>query len=170
MCDLWGPIHGYAPGYSKESRSSLKRPYDMYFMVFVCCATGTINVQVLEGKSTQVFLDAFTTFFCETCVPKIMLCDAESGLVKALKEGVVDICDLSGNLLSNRNVHFEVVVPQGHWGHGKVEKKIHQLQESLERSDLRNSRFTATGLIALGKMIERSVNSIPLGYLFHQSG
>ena len=170
MVDLWGPIQIYAPGYEKETRSSFKKPYNMYYMVFVCCATGTVNMQVLEGKNTQACLDGFSGFFCDATVPKIILCDAEGGLMKCLKEGVISLRDLSGNLMKNQSVHFETVVPQGHYQHGKVEKKIHQLQESMERANFRNSRCTASGMTTLGKLIAHTVNDTPIGYLFHQSG
>ena len=52
----------------------------------------------------------------------------------------------------------------------KLKRKIDQLQQALERSELRNSRCTATGWQTLGKFIERTVNDIPIGYLRHQSG
>ena len=73
-------------------------------------------------------------------------------------------------MLSQRNIFFGTVTPQVHYGHGKVEKKIDQLQQALERSELRNSRCTATGWQTLGKLIECTVNDISIGYLFHQSG
>ena len=52
----------------------------------------------------------------------------------------------------------------------KIEKKIHMLQECLERSKLKDTATTATAWMTVGKMIERTVNSIPMGYLFHGSG
>ena len=42
------------------------------------------------------------------------------------------------------------------------------IQESLNKSTLRNSRNTATGWQTIAKIIEREVNNIPLGYLHHQ--
>ena len=77
MVDLWGPVQCYVPGYSKETRSSHKKLYDNYFMINVCCATSTVNLQVLEGKNTDAYLDGFSRFFNETTVPKIILCDRE---------------------------------------------------------------------------------------------
>ena len=139
-------------------------------MTFACAATGTVNCQVIEGKDTGFCLDGFNRFFCETTVPKIVYTDEEGGLIKALNKGEIDFVDLAGNLSTNRGITFQSVVPQGHYGHGKVEKKIHMLQECLERSEIRNSRCTATGWMCIAKLIERSVNSIPIGYLYHQSG
>ena len=99
----------------------------------------------LEGKKTQSCIKAFNRFFYETAVPKIVLTDAEGGLLKSLKEGLIDLVNLSGTLMEQRNIHFETAVPQGHYQHGKIEKKIHLLQESLDRAEFRNSATTATG-------------------------
>ena len=168
--DLWGPLKAFVPGYQKITRSSDQKPHDIYIMTFACAATGTVNCQVIEGKDTGFCLDGFNRFFCETTVPKIVYTDEEGGLIKALNKGEIDFVDLAGNLSTNRGITFQSVVPQGHYGHGKVEKKIHMLQECLERSEIRNSRCTATGWMCIAKLIERSVNSIPIGYLYHQSG
>ena len=168
MVDLWGPLTAFVPGYEKVTRTN--KPHEVYMMVFVCCATGTVNCQIIEGKDTGFCLDGFNRFFCETTVPKICFPDREGGLIKSLSQGEIDITDLSGTLRRQRGIIFEAVVPQGHYRHGKVEKRIHMLQQSLERSQIRNSRCTATGWQTLAKLIERSVNSIPIGFLHHQSG
>ena len=115
-------------------------------------------------------MDGFNRFFCETTVPKIIYPDLEGGLVKARSAREVDIVDLSGTLVRQRGVKFVPAVPQGHASHGRIEKRIHMLQMALDRSNFRNSRLTATGWQTLCKGIERSVNSIPIGYYHHQAG
>ena len=139
-------------------------------MVFACCATGTVNCQIIEGRKTGYCLDGFNRLFSEIAVPKICYPDLEGGLIKALSEGEVDMVDLSGALSRQRGIKFVPVVPQGHSAHGRVEKRIHMLQQSLERSEIRNSRCTATGWQTIAKAIERTVNSIPIGFYHHQSG
>ena len=42
------------------------------------------------------------------------------------------------------------------------------IQETLTKSNLRNSRNTATGWQTIAKLIEKEVNNVPLGYLYHQ--
>merc|ERR1719233_2627379 len=172
LVDLWGPLTSYVPGYEKlgVTRATADKSYNVYIMVFVCAATGTVNCQVIEGKSAGYCMDGFNRFFCETTVPKIVYTDAEGGLLKALKEGEVDLTDMAGNLKAKHSILFEICVPQGHSAHGKVEKKIHLLQQALERSGIRNSKCTATGWMCIAKLIERTVNSIPIGYLLHQAG
>ena len=94
---------------------------------------------------------------------KASLTDTEGGLLKSLKEGLIDLVDLSGTLMEQRSIHFETAVPQAHYQHGRIFR-------SLDRANFRNSATTATGWMTLGKLIERSVNSIPLGYLCHDAG
>ena len=130
LVDLWGPIKA---GYHRETR--ITKQYNCYFMVLACCSTGTVNVQLMEGKDTQSCIEAFNRFFCETAVLKIILTDAEGGL----------LIDLSGTLMEQRSIHFETAVPQANYQHGRIEKKIHLLQESLDRANFRNSATTATG-------------------------
>ena len=170
LVDLWGPLKSFVPGYEKVTRSNVNKPHEIYMMVFACCVTGAINCQIIEGKKTGYCLDGFNRFFSEIAVPKICYPDLEGGLIKALEEGEVDMVDLSGTLSRHRGVKFVPVVPQGHSAHGRVEKRIHMLQQSLERSQIRNSRCTATGWQTVAKLIEREVNSIPIGFYYHQSG
>ena len=42
------------------------------------------------------------------------------------------------------------------------------IQESLNKSEIRGSRHTATGWQTIAKLIDRQVDNIPLGYLYHQ--
>ena len=170
LVDLWGPLTAYAPGYEKVTRGSNSKPYNFYFMIFACCTTGTVNCQVIEGKDTSHCLDGFNKFFCETTVPKIVYPDQEGGLIKALRDGEVDLVDLSGTLSRQKGVMFVDVVPQGHSAHGRIEKRIHMLQQTLEKSEMRNSRTTVAGWQTLAKIIEREVNSVPLGYYHHSPG
>ena len=125
LVDLWGPLRSFVPGYEKITRG--RKPHEIYILVFACCATGTVNCQVIEGKDAGFCMDGMNRFFMETTVPKIMYSDEEGGLVKALENGRVDMVDLAGTLSRQRGISFETVVPQGHSGHGRIEKRIHML-------------------------------------------
>ena len=93
-------------------------------MVLACASTGTVNVQFLEGKSTASCISGFNQFFSKTTVPKIILMDAEGGLLKSLNEGEVDVMDMQCRLSRERNIHFKVATSQAHYQHGKIEKKL----------------------------------------------
>ena len=170
LVDLWGPLRSYVKGYEKTTRSTAAKPHEVYMMVFVCAATGCINVQAIEGRDTDACSDGMNRFFNESSVPKIMFADEDGGLVRSLKHGKVDILHISGVLAYQRGITFRTVVPQGHSAHGRAEKRIHMLQLAFEESQLRGSRCTSLGWQTLGKMLEHTVNSVPLGYLFHDSG
>ena len=81
--------------------------------------------------------------------------------MRSLKLGEINYFDLTGTLFKNRSLHFKTVIPQGHYGHGKAERKIGLLQESLEKSELRFTRCTFSGWTCVAKLIKRTVNSIP---------
>ena len=119
------PVKCFAPGQHRKLRSAYSKNYDGYFMVLACASIGTVNVQFLEGKSTASCILDLNQFFSKTTVPKIILTDAEGGLLKSLNEGEVDLMDMQGRLSRERNIHFEVTTPQAHYQHGKIEKKVH---------------------------------------------
>ena len=170
LVDLWGPLASFVPGYEKITRTTADKPHEVYMLVFACCATGTINCQVIEGRKTGFCLDGFNRFFCETAVPKIIYSDEEGGLTRSLAHGEIDLVDLSGTLSRQKGIEFVTVVPQGHSSPGRIERRIQLLQKSLEQSNMRNSRCTATGWQTIAKLLEHTVNSIPIGFLHHQAG
>ena len=137
-------------------------------LVMACAVTGTVNCQIIERKDTASVLDGLNRFFHEVCVPKICYPDKDGALMKALQDGEVNVQDMQGRLHKERGLYFETCLPQGHYQHGRIERKIRQLQDSLDRSDIRKSRVTATGWQTIAKAIEHEVNSVPLGFLYHQ--
>ena len=165
--DMWGPILIYTPGYEKRTRNR-KMEYEAYMLVFACCVTGGINCQIIEKRDTTGVMDGFNRFFSEVSVPKIVYSDKDGALIKALREGSVDILDMQNNLHREQGIYFETCLPQQHYKHGRIERRIRMIQESLNKSEIRGSRHTATDWQTIAKLIERQVNNIPLGYLYHQ--
>merc|ERR1712002_828126 len=109
MLDLWGPLETFYPGHSRQTRFSQAKPYHCYLMVFVCCATGTTNIQIIEGKHTNSCLQGITKFLCETTVPKVFLIDEDGGLVKNIKDREIGYTDLQGQLFKKKSIHFKTV-------------------------------------------------------------
>ena len=130
--DMWGPLRCYCPGYERMTRRD--KPYDIYMLVFACIATGAVNIQVIEGKSTEFVLEGCSRFFAETSVPKILFPDDDGALTLAFSRGEIDIRDLSANLYKEKGILFEKCAPQSHNTHGKVERAIRSLQQSFTRS------------------------------------
>ena len=169
LIDMWGPLQVYAPGYERSTRGAAAKKYKCYFLIFVCAVTGMCNVQLIEGKDTSSVLDGCNRFFCEATVPKVMLPDDDGAMLRAFTRGEICLSDIAGNLYREKGIHFEVCTPQGHSAHGKVERKIRALQDSLTQSQIENSRCTATGWMTIGKAIENEANNIPIGYLYDRS-
>ena len=169
LLDLWGPLRTYCPGYERTTYTrgtvSYAKHYEVYYMVVACVVTGAVNVRVVEKKNTGAILDGLSRFMNECCVPKVILPDADGAMMEALRDGVIELADLEGTLAVEYGINFQVCLPQGHWEHGRVERRIRMLQESLERSGLKGIRCHATGLQTIAKAIERQVNDVPLGLL-----
>ena len=165
--DMWGPLRCYCPGYERLTRRD--KSYEIHLLVFSCVATGAVNVQVLEGKSTEFVLEGCSRFFNETSVPKIMYPDEDSALVAAFKNGEINIEDLSGSLYRTKNILFETCAPQAHYSHGRVERVVRSLQQSLSRSGASSCRLTATGWMTIAKAMEREVNNVPIGFLYDKT-
>ena len=152
----------------REQQREIKS-YEVHFLVFSCVATGAVNVQLLEGKSTEFVLEGCSRFFNETSVPKIMYPDEDGALCRAFSQGEIDLQDLSGNLFRTKSILFETCPPQGHSSHGRIERIIRRsLQESFTRSGAPSTRCTATGWMTVGKAMEREVNIVPIGFLYEK--
>ena len=167
LLDMWGPIEIFCPGYEKVTRNR-RNKYEVHMLVMGCAATGTINCQIIEKKDTGGVLDGLNRFFCEVSVPKICYPDKDGALMKALREGEVNLQDLQGRLHRERGIWFETCAAQNHSAHGRIERRIRMVQDSLERSGMKSSKNTATGWQTIAKAVEREVNNIPLGFLYHQ--
>ena len=165
--DMWGPLRCYCPGYERMTRRD--RPYDIYMLVFACIATGAVNIQVIEGKSTEFVLEGCSRFFAETSVPKILFPDDDGALTLAFSRGEINIRDLSANLYKTKGILFEKCAPQSHNTHGKVERAIRSLQQSFTRSGAPSCRLTATGWMTIAKNIEREFNETPIGFLYDKT-
>ena len=169
LLDMWGPIRTYCPGYERtgytRGTASHAKHYEVYYLVVACVVTGAVNIQVIEKKTTGAVMDGLTRFFNECSVPKILLPDADGAMMEALRDGVIETSDLEGSLAVEYGIAFETCPPQGHWEHGRVERRIRMLQESLDRSGMKGTRCHATGLLTIAKAIERQVNDVPLGLL-----
>ena len=112
-------------------------------------------------------LDDLNRFFNGVCVPKVCYPDKDGPIMKALREGEIDL-QIQGRLHRERWIYFETCLPQDHYQHGRNERRIRMLQESLEKSEIKNTRCAATGWQTTCKAVERDVNSVPMGFLYHQ--
>ena len=160
--DSFGPLKAFVPGYERSTRSGDKT-VQLQMLVFCCAATGMVNCQIVEGgKSTGNYLEAFNRFFFECAVPKVFFPDRDGALIKCLEEGEVDIISPNGVLSRERGITFVTCPSQGHEQHGKIEAKIKTIQQSMERSGIKNKRLHAMGWQTIAKAMEHEVNNLPI--------
>ena len=167
MVDCFGPLKCYCPGYERVTRGG-EKTYKVWMMVFCCMATGTINVQVVETQDTDGLMTGFNRFFAEETVPKFMFPDKGSSLLKSLQEMEGAAIDMEFRLSEQRGIAFKACLPQGHSAHGRVERVIRSLQESLEAAEVPKERLTATGWQTVAKGIQNAYNSLPLGTYYRR--
>ena len=168
MVDLFGPLRCYCPGYERATRSNTKE-YKVWMMVMCCLATGTVNIQVIEKEDTGGVMSGFNRFFSECTVPRMMFPDQGSQLLKALEEMEGMVLDLKYQLSEQRGILFKTCLPQSHSQHGRVERVIRSLKESMEASEVNSMRLTATGWQTVAKGIESAYNNLPLGCYYRRS-
>ena len=164
--DLCGPCRVFVPGYERETRASRIKESKVWILVAVCLVTSNLNLQVCEMKDSGTMLEAIIRLSCECGYPKYISCDKESSLLVAMKEITINLRDLKHRLYQEHGVLFEECAVSGHDQHGKVERAIRTVQDSLEDIGLKNMRIHSMGLQTLCKQVENAYNNLPLGYRY----
>ena len=152
--DLFGPCSSYS---NVNKRATIK----VWFVVFCCCATGAVDVRIMEDYSTDSFLLAFIRFSCRFGYPKTLLVDEGSQLVKGCSDMIISFVDLAHKLNFEYGVDFHTCPVGAHYMNGKVERKIQQVQKSMEI--VKNERLSIIQWESLMASISNSVNNLPLG-------
>ena len=151
-------ITGAFLAYSKHNkRTELK----VWIILFVCCTTGMTNLKIMEGYDTTQFLLAFGRFACEAGFPKYLLADAGSQLVCGSENMMISMCDVGGKLNREYGIQFEVCPVGGHNFHGKVERKVRTVKETLNKG-VQNAKLSTIEWETLCAEIANSVNNLPV--------
>ena len=166
QADLFGPVKIYVPGFTKNTRTRNVLDAKCWVMVFVCPVSRLVNLQVIEKSDSSGMVDGITRLSCEVGVPKYMMIDGDSALVKVMKEVTFDIKDASLKLQREYGIEFSICPVAGHQQHGQVERKIRTVQSSLKEAGLHSMRLHATGLQTLLKLVENQLNNLPIGYTY----
>ena len=152
--DLCGPFSAYS---KHNKRTTLK----VWIIVYVCTTTGMTNLKIMEGYDTTQFLLSFSRFSCEVGYPKQLLADSGSQLVSGCENMSISMCDVGGKLNREYGIAFEVCPVGGHNFHGRVERKIRTVKESL-RKGVQNARLSVLEWETLCAEIANSVNNLPV--------
>ena len=163
QCDIWGPIPVFVPGREKNTRSSAALSAKVYALVFVCLVTKLTNIQIIETKDVNGICDGLTRLTCEVGAPSKLFIDQETSLMKALKEGEIELLSLENMARKKVQIDFSVCPVSGHNAHGLVEAKIRLAQVGFEKSGAGSLRLHATGAQTLCKLIETDLNNSPFG-------
>ena len=153
--DLAGPFKSYS---AHHKRTIVK----IWFAVFCCAATTTVCIKIMEDYTTEAILQAFIPLSCEVGYPKILLTDEGSQLVKGCESMVLNFKNIQNKLFIDMNVQFETCPVSGHYMHGRVERKIKQIRECVEKS-LYNERLSLLQWETFASEIANSINNLPIG-------
>ena len=171
QADIFGPISVFVPGFS--AKAGLRgRPADqvkVWVLTFVCPVTRLVSCQVIETDDSNGVISAVIRLGADFGWPRYLMIDKDSAIMKALSTAEITLRDLQHNLYVEHGVIFSTCPVGGHYQHGHVERTIKSIQESLDKSGLKNARLTATGLQTLLKLVENNYNSLPLGYSLDRS-
>ena len=152
--DLAGPFKAYSP---HNKRNTIK----IWFVIFCCSTTSTTSIKVMEDYTSSSFVAAFIRFSCDSGYPKILLTDEGSQIIKGCEGMILNFRDAQHKLLTGMQVELEVCPVGGHNMHGKVERKIKSIKESLSRT-ITNERLSILQWETIGAEIGNSINDLPL--------
>ena len=153
--DLCGPFSSYS---YHNKRATIK----IWFVVFCCSTTTTINIKCLKDYSSNAFLQAFTRFSCEVGYPKHLLTDEGSQLIKACETVQFDYRDIQWKLFTENQVEFDTCPVGGHNMNGLVEKKICEIKSSISKS-LSKERPSILQWETFCARAANCINDLPLG-------
>ena len=164
--DLYGPINVYVPGHSMKTRNRQVVEAQNWVQIYADPVSKCVNLQVIENKACDGIVDGITRLGCEVGMPKIILTDQDSGIMKALQESEVSLKDLQLVVYKEKGIEFRTAPVSGHNYHGLCERKILSVQEILKRMEVDKMRLHSTGYQTLMKLIENEVNNLPFGFTY----
>ena len=155
QADIFGPRKSFS---YVNKRATVK----VWFVVFVCCTTGAVDIRLMEDYTTDSFVLAFIRFSCRFGYPKWVLPDEGSQLVKGCKDMEYSFIDAQHRLSLEYGVEYTACPVGAHYVHGKVERKIQHVKKSLDICT-RNERLSTIQWESLMQQIANSVNNAPIG-------
>ena len=162
--DLMGPVKVFCPGFERDTRNSKAKETKNWILVAACTTTKALNIQVVDKSDTRGILEALSRLGCEATWPKFFYCDADSAILKIMKDMNVELRNFQYQLYSEHGAIFEVCPVGGHERQGLVERRISTVQSSLKELGLATMRIHSMGLQTMCKMVENTLNNLPYGF------
>ena len=126
QADICGPFKAYS---LHHKRIAIK----IWLIVYCCISTSTTNIEVIDGYSTQDFIQSIFICSCEFGHPKLMFIDEGNQLVKYFENMEIRFTNVRGILYKDMVVEFKTCSVGGHNFHCKVERRIRHVKESTEK-------------------------------------
>jgi len=152
--DLSGPYKAYSP---HNKRTTIK----VWLVVYCCCSTSAVVINIMDDYSTTSFIQSFMRFACKVGFPKKLFCDEGSQLVKGCRSMQLNFSDVQWQLHKQNSVEFQICPVGGHNMNGKVERKIKDINASLEKT-IQNERLSLLQWETITALISNTINNLPL--------
>ena len=152
--DLSGPYKAYSP---HNKRTTLK----VWLVVYCCCSTSAVVINIMDDYSTSSFIQSFMRLACQVGFPKKLFCDEGSQLIKGCQSMKLNFSDIKYQLHKQKSVEFQVCPVGGHNMNGRVERKIKDINASLEKT-IHNERLSLLQWETIAAVISNSINNLPL--------
>ena len=154
QADIMGPFKAY----QINVRATMK----IWFAVFVCAVTCTVDIQVLEFYSSGSFVSALIRFASRNGYPKVMLPDQGSNIENAIHDVEIDWIDVKGRLHKSYGIDLQTCGVGGHHQHGKVERKIRHIKETFNKT-LHKERLSVLQWQTVADETANCINNLPIG-------
>ena len=152
--DLSGPYKAFSP---QHKRTTVK----IWLTVYCCCVTSATYINIMDDCSTTAFLQSFNRFATRYGFPSKVFCDEGTQLVKGTKDMLLNFNDIKFRLHSEKRISMETCPVGAHNMHGKVERKIKEINASLEKI-VHNERLSILQWETICSVISNSINDLPL--------
>ena len=154
QADIMGPFKAY----QINVRATMK----IWFAVFVCVATSTVDIQVMEFYSSGSFIAALIRFASRNGYPKIILPDQGSNIENAIHNVEINWIDVKGQLHKSYGIDLKTCGVGGHHQHGKVERKIRHIKETYMKT-VHKERISVLQWQTVADETANCINNLPIG-------
>ena len=152
--DLFGPYQAFAP---TNARQTIK----IWGAVYVCLSTSTCSIQVMEDYSAGSFVQSYTRFSCNNGHAKLLLTDEGKNIEHGAGNMEIQWVDVKTQLYQDHRIIVETAPVGDHHEHGKVERKIKQIKQTILRAT-EGRRLTPLTWQTLFDLVANSINNLPI--------
>jgi len=154
--DLMGPM-------TARCRHNHRSTVKVWTVVFKDPASTAVSAHVMQGYSTDEFLQAYTRFAARYGHPARVYIDEGSQLKAAFTRMEISLTDVTTCLSTryNTGLEFTTCPVAGHNVHGMVERSIQSMQQLFERT-YKGLKLDALGFETAYSWICSQLNSLPI--------